>query len=174
MKSHLRRFPEHLLLLTLLIVIILASGSDIVLDLGHGADRMHIVQEVAITLLAIVALIWVAYSLYQKIQEIQALRASLLAQHKASADHGAAINRQLAGARHELAQEIERQFQRWDLSPSEREIGKLLIKGLSLKEISLLRETTEKTVRQQASSIYQKSGLNGRHAFSAWFIEDLL
>jgi len=32
----------------------------------------------------------------------------------------------------------------------------------------------EKTVRQQASAIYSKAGLSGRHAFSAWFIEELL
>jgi len=28
--------------------------------------------------------------------------------------------------------------------------------------------------RQQASTIYGKSGLEGRHAFSAWFLEDFL
>ncbi len=53
-------------------------------------------------------------------------------------------------------------------------LGWLLLKGLSLREISIIRETQEKTVRQQASSIYKKSGVNGRHAFSAWFIEDIL
>ena len=28
--------------------------------------------------------------------------------------------------------------------------------------------------RQQASTTYGKSGLEGRHAFSAWFLEDFL
>ena len=37
-----------------------------------------------------------------------------------------------------------------------------------------LRSTLEKTVRQQASSIYQKAGVSGRHAFAAWFLEDYL
>jgi hypothetical protein len=50
----------------------------------------------------------------------------------------------------------------------------LQIKGLTLKEIANIRDTNDKTVRQQASSIYQKSGVNGRHGFSAWFIEDFL
>jgi DNA-binding CsgD family transcriptional regulator len=53
-------------------------------------------------------------------------------------------------------------------------VGRLLLKGLSLKEIAAIRNTLEKTVRQQASSIYKKAELNGRHAFSAWFIEDIL
>ena len=50
----------------------------------------------------------------------------------------------------------------------------LLLKGLSLKEIAAVRNTHEKTTRQQASAIYRKAGVTGRHAFSAWFIEDYL
>jgi len=37
-----------------------------------------------------------------------------------------------------------------------------------------LRAAHEKTVRQQAGAIYNKAGLPGRHAFAAWFLEDLL
>jgi DNA-binding NarL/FixJ family response regulator len=50
----------------------------------------------------------------------------------------------------------------------------LLLKGLSFKEISAVRNTKEKTVRQQASTIYSKSGVDGRHTFSAWFLEDFI
>jgi DNA-binding CsgD family transcriptional regulator len=50
----------------------------------------------------------------------------------------------------------------------------LLLKGLSFNEISAIRETKEKTVRQQASEIYKKAGVVGRHAFAAWFFEDFL
>ncbi len=77
-------------------------------------------------------------------------------------------------ARKKLADVISQQFSDWGLSPSEKEVGWLLLKGLSLQEIANLRETKEKTVRQQASSIYKKAGINGRHTFSAWFIEDIL
>ena len=48
------------------------------------------------------------------------------------------------------------------------------MKGLTFKENATVRETREKTVRQQASTIYAKSGLEGRHAFAAWFLEDFL
>ena len=60
------------------------------------------------------------------------------------------------------------------LTGSEIEVGWLLLKGLSLKEIAFVRSTKEKTVRQQASSIYKKAGVSGRYAFSAWFKEDIL
>jgi DNA-binding NarL/FixJ family response regulator len=41
-------------------------------------------------------------------------------------------------------------------------------------EIAALRSTSEATVRQQARSTYEKSGLNGRASFCAYFLEDLL
>lgn len=174
MNRNLKSFPEHLLLLALLVVIIVASSHDVVLDMRQGVGSYHIVQEIIITLLAIAGMVWVLRSLYLKMQEIRQLRVSLAAQAHASATLKANNHRQLAAARRELAKVIEQQFEQWGLTGSEREIGMLLIKGLSLKEIAVLRETGEKTVRQQASSIYLKSGLNGRHSFSAWFIEDLL
>lgn len=50
----------------------------------------------------------------------------------------------------------------------------LLLKGLSLKEIATIRAVAERTVREQARSIYSKAGLTGRAALSAFFLEDLL
>ena len=49
----------------------------------------------------------------------------------------------------------------------------LILKGLSHKEIVALRGTSEGTVSQQAQSIYFKSDLPGKTAFSAYFLEDL-
>ncbi len=73
----------------------------------------------------------------------------------------------------ELLLNIRQQFEVWNLSPSECEVAMLLIKGLSMKEVSLAREVKEKTVRQQAASIYNKSGCAGRSELAAYFIEDL-
>jgi DNA-binding CsgD family transcriptional regulator len=50
----------------------------------------------------------------------------------------------------------------------------LMLKGLSLQEIAALRSTREKTVRQHASNVYHKAGIEGRHALAAWFLEDLI
>ena len=48
------------------------------------------------------------------------------------------------------------------------------LKGLRHKEIAELRQTSERTVRQQALAVYRKSGLNGRTDLAAFFLEDLL
>lgn len=69
---------------------------------------------------------------------------------------------------------IQKQFDAWALTDSEQEIAISLLKGLSFKEVAGLRDTREKTVRQQATSIYRKAGINGRHELAAWFFEDLL
>ncbi len=74
----------------------------------------------------------------------------------------------------ELLTMMRRQFDKWALSPSESEIALLLIKGLSMREISEARQVKEKTVRQQATTIYAKSGCAGRHELVAHFIEDLM
>lgn len=73
-----------------------------------------------------------------------------------------------------LGEAIDAQFSRWNLTEAEREVAVLLLKGLSLKEISAVRATTERTIRAQAQAIYSKAGLTGRAALSAFFLEDLL
>ena len=62
----------------------------------------------------------------------------------------------------------------WGLTDAESDVGLLLLKGLSLQEIADLRETSERTVREQARAVYRKSSLAGRNALSAYFLEDLL
>jgi DNA-binding CsgD family transcriptional regulator len=69
---------------------------------------------------------------------------------------------------------IERQFDDWEMSPAERDVARLVLKGFSHKEIAALRATSERTVRQQAQSVYRKSGLAGKNGLSAYFLEDLL
>lgn len=73
-----------------------------------------------------------------------------------------------------LSQGIGQQFDQWGLTSAESEVGLLILKGLSYKEIATIRDVSEKTVRQQAHSIFRKGKLNGRAALSAFFLEDLL
>ena len=83
-------------------------------------------------------------------------------------------NIRLREGKKEYQEVIKWQFKEWALSPSEQEVALLILKGLSIREISNARSTKEKTVRTQASAIYEKSKLSGRHELSAWFFEDLL
>lgn len=80
------------------------------------------------------------------------------------------VQSQVAG----IGVEIGRQFDEWGLTSAESEVGRLMLKGMSHKEIASLRGTSESTGRQQARSVYQKSRLPNKAAFCAYFLEDLL
>ena len=73
-----------------------------------------------------------------------------------------------------LSSAIDQQLHQWSLTPAEKEVALLLLKGLALKEIADIRQTSEKTTRIQSNSIYTKSGLAGRSELAAFFLEDLL
>lgn len=73
-----------------------------------------------------------------------------------------------------LGREIDRQFDDWDLTPSEKEVALLLIKGHSHKEIARRTDRSERTSRQHAGSVYSKAGLSGRAELAAFFLQDLM
>jgi DNA-binding CsgD family transcriptional regulator len=151
-------------------IVVIASGADLVADLSHGANTGHIVKEAIIISISIVAIAWFLLGLHQQRLEIKSLRQELDSVNSTKVPP----KKYVLEARKKLGNVVTQQFSEWMLTGSEIEVGWLLLKGLSLKEIAIVRSTQEKTVRQQASSIYKKSGVNGRHAFSAWFIEDIL
>jgi len=130
---------------------------DIVADLlDEDENRFHIALE-AVVFLA------VSLMLARELSRVRQLNKTVSEQQSRMA--------RLSG---DLMIVMETQFRQWSLSPSESEVALLLIKGLSMKEISELRDVKEKTVRQQATSIYAKSGYAGRHELVAHFIEDLM
>jgi DNA-binding CsgD family transcriptional regulator len=73
-----------------------------------------------------------------------------------------------------LGAAIDQQLDRWGLSPAEKDVAILLLKGLSHKDIGEVRGVAEATVRQQARAMYRKAGLAGRADLAAFFLEDLL
>jgi DNA-binding CsgD family transcriptional regulator len=80
----------------------------------------------------------------------------------------------LATARGALADVIAAQFTDWGLTPAERDVGFLALKGLDVAEIAELRGRAAGTVRAQLTRIYAKAGVSGRAQFAAYFVEDLL
>ena len=162
------RFSKEYAISSVLMFVIIASALDLYTDLAHGAPTSHMLKELVILLLAALLIFWILYE-----QHLQSKKINNLRQELEHIDvNQKSMNDYVLAARKQIGEVIVRQFTDWNLTASEKEVGWLLLNGLSLREISALRETFEKTVRLQASSIYKKAGLNGRHAFAAWFIED--
>jgi len=163
-------YRKEALLVLIFVFIMTASGADLIADLSHGASLEHILKEAVIVVMSLFAVAWVLVGMYQQKLEIIALKKELKQLDRTRSQP----KKYVLEARKKLGNVVTQQFSEWELTGSESDVGWLLLKGFSLKEIAVFRSTLEKTVRQQASSIYKKSGVPGRHAFSAWFIEDIL
>ncbi|HZW60130.1 MAG TPA: hypothetical protein VFE85_07540 [Woeseiaceae bacterium] len=149
--------------ISLFAVIALLIAWDVVADYGEGARWDHIAIELAVLLVAAVGIVLLWRQLYRA-------RASL--QHAlVDAEQWRNENREILQG---LGAAIERQFRNWQLSKAEADVALFLLKGCSHKEIAALRRTSERTIREQARSLYRKSGLAGRSSLSAFFLEDLL
>ena len=90
---------------------------------------------------------------------------------KAEADRAASALKAATGA---LSGNINDQFSHWGLTPAERDVGWLLVKGFAISEIANLRGTSEGTIKSQSNAIYRKAGVSGRAQLLASFVEDLL
>lgn len=145
-------------------------GVDLLTDSREGAHWGHLMAEGLVALAALAGVLYLirgSFALKRSLAEEQ-LRSDLLRAEAESWRNQARIH--IEG----LSQEIERQLDAWKLSASEKEVAFLLLKGLSLKEVSDVRNTSEKTARTQSAAIYEKSGLSGRSELAAFFLEDLL
>lgn len=69
---------------------------------------------------------------------------------------------------------LEERFAEWGLTPAERDVALFAIKGMSTAEISVLRSTSEGTVKAQTNAIYRKAGVSGRSQLLSLFIDDLM
>ena len=162
--------PFRLIALIAVVAVIVAGAlADLWVDLRAGASWRHLLQETFILVAAAGGIGYLFDNLRRQRIELARLRDDL-----AHSNQRYAANEQLLEARHQMGRMIASQFQAWGLTTSESEVALLLLKGLSFREIAGIRNTLEKTVRQQASSIYQKAGVSGRASFAAWFIEDIL
>lgn len=145
-------------------------GVDALSDAAAGTPPAHLGIDLAVLVIALAGTGVLALRLLRTERRAGALHRDLVVARADATLYRAEAKEVLAG----LAVAIDRQFSEWGLSPAEREIGLLLLKGLSLKEIAVARGTSERTARQQALGIYKKARVSGRAELSAFFLEDLL
>lgn len=157
-------------IIVILLIVIVSNTFDLINDFATDESTWHIVEEITVISLALALISYLIINLKQYSTHVQELREEL----KTTEHSLEASNARIHNARKEYSNVIHQQFDDWKLSQSQQQIALLLLKGLTFNEIAVIRDTKEKTVRQQASEIYKKSGVAGRHAFSAWFFEDFL
>lgn len=129
---------------------------DVIADLREDPLSVHFIFEAIVTAALVLGIVFGAFSLRRTIELLRAQ------------------DQALEVARGALSDVIDRQFQAWGLTPAERDVGFLALKGLDVAEIATLRGAAQGTVRAQLTRIYSKAGVSGRAQFAAFFVEDLL
>jgi DNA-binding NarL/FixJ family response regulator len=146
------------------------TSVDVATDVAAGASWSHVASEVTaiIVVLAILAWLWVGKMAQMKSairtseQRVQELRRE-----------AERWQEQVAAIKPGLSDAIDKQFDAWQLTNAEREIARLILKGLANKEIAAVRASSEQTIKQQTNAIYRKSGLASRGQLAGFFLEDL-
>lgn len=149
--------------IALFAIIALLIGWDVVADYRENAHWSHIAIELFVLLVAAggTGLLW---------RQLHTTRSDLV-DARGEAEQWRRETQELIRG---LGAAIQKQFSVWQLTRAEAEVGLFLLKGLSHREIAQLRQTSERTIREQARSVYRKGSLSGRAALSAFFLEELL
>ena len=157
--------------LTILLVAIAGFGmTDLLLDRPRTLLSLHVGFEVAFITLCLGSVAWLWQGWRGTHHALTDSRQALRDREAERDRWRSEAERLLAG----LGVAIEAQFGRWGLTPAEKEVALLLLKGLGHKEAALVLGRSERTVRQHAIAVYRKSGLAGRAELAAFFLEDLL
>lgn len=160
----------RVMLAVVLIATMVGGGIDLVLDAPDSWLSAHVLYEVSLIVIAMVTFIllwrgwWESRHDLVEARQLLAIRAEERDAWRASAEAA------LAG----LGRAIDERFSAWGLTPAERDVALLLLKGQSHKQIAFSTGRSERTVRQHAVAVYQKSGLSGRAELAAFFLEDLM
>jgi DNA-binding CsgD family transcriptional regulator len=138
-------------------------ASDLLIDGREGVSVSHLVLEGLVFLMALAGAVLTLRRFLRIRRDLDLARQDT---NRWRDQHRALVQG--------LGAAISEQFDAWRLTPSEAEIGMLLLKGLSHAQIAEIRGTSERTVREQSRALYRKAGLEGRADLAAFFLEDLL
>lgn len=129
---------------------------DVIGDLRADPVSEHFIFEAIVTAALVLGILFGTFALRRTVELLRAQ------------------DQALQVARGALSEVIDHQFQAWGLTPAERDVGFLALKGLDVAELAELRGAAQGTVRAQLTRIYSKAGVSGRAQFAAFFVEDLL
>lgn len=156
----------------------LAAAAVALLLLLEVLDEQQIdVLELGLELVEISLIVTASLAvllLFVRVEDQERVQQQMLREIALARQEGAQWRERVKDLMQGLAGAIDQQFDRWNLTPAEKDVALLLLKGFSHKEVAQLRGRGERTVRQQALSVYRKSNLGGRASLAAYFLEDLL
>lgn len=154
----------------ILLLVAIGGAIDLALDRPQRWFSAHVIVEVAlmITSLTFSIILWRGW---RRAQSRLSRTEASLARSVAERD---TWRKSAESALASFSSAVEQQLSAWGLTPAEREVALLLLKGHGHKQIAARTGRSERTVRQHAVSVYEKSGLGGRAELAAFFLEGLI
>lgn len=165
------------LLVGVLALVVVGGVTDLLLDRPTTLWSLHVAFELTIILVsfAVAVVLWRGW--WRAARDLQRTRATLAATRHSLAERQAerdAWRRNAESAVAGFGRAVDDQFRAWQLTPTEREVAFLLLQGHGHKQIAARTGRSERTVRQHAVSVYEKSGLGGRAELAAFFLQELM
>ena len=154
------------LLAAVLLLAIIGGALDLWLDAPETLWSLHVFYEVALVAGAVMSIIALWTGWWRARRSLVETRHALQAQ----AAERDAWRDSARSALDGLGRAMDERFEAWELTPAERDVALGLLKGKSHKVIAYETGRSERTVRQHAVAVYQKSGLGGRAQLSAFFL----
>ncbi len=157
--------------LTVLLLAIAGGGMlDLALDAPDSWLSIHVLYELALIAAGLATTAWLWRGWGRAERSAASLRRSLTERQAERDAWRERAERALEG----LGRAVNDQFTAWQLTPAEREVALMLLKGHGHKQIAAATGRSERTVRQHAVAVYQKSRLQGRAELAAFFLEDIV
>ena len=160
----------RVLIALVLVASILGGAVDLMLDAPDSWLSFHVIFELVLIATAAAASWFFWRGWYRSRRSLVETRHMLEAHALERDTWRASAQQALLG----LGTAIDQRFSAWNLTAAEREIALQLLKGRSHKQIAFDTGRSERTVRQHAVAVYEKSGLGGRAELAAFFLEDLM
>ena len=153
-----------------LVVITVGGAVDLYFDAPKNWLTPHVLTEVTLMSVSAGVAIYLWREWSRAVAWLAGARASVFVR-EAERD---AWRQRAEAALDGLGRAIDDQFTAWGLTPSEREVALFLLKGHGHKKVAAVTHRSERTVRQHAVAVYEKSGLAGRAELAAFFLEGLM
>jgi DNA-binding CsgD family transcriptional regulator len=157
----------------ILLLVVVGTAVDLALDDPESWWSVHVLFEVALMAISLGLATWLWLRWWRASRSLAEFRAATAARQQSFEREREEWRAQTRGLLEGLAVAVDRQFDQWRLTATEREVALLLLKGYGHKQIAARTGRSERTVRQHAVAVYQKSGLSGRAELAAFFLEDL-
>ena len=151
------------------LLVVVGGVMDLVLDQPTDLLSLHVILEVLIVIASLGAATYLAFGWLRTNQRLAAVSLESDERERERQEWQDRASDLLSG----LSGAVVSQLDRWSLTPAERRVALLLLKGFSHKRIARLTGTSERTARQHSVAVYKKARVAGRAELAGFFLAGL-